>query len=81
VRILFLQLHVTRLVGGTPAGAPAAVEAVLGEVGTLVDERDGKAMDTYNSAYTVRYLLEDSADGGGYRLTRAAVLAAESNDA
>ena len=73
------KLRVTRLVGGTPAGAPAAVEAVLREAGTLVDERDGKAVDTYDSQYTVRYLLEDS--GGGYRLTRAAVLEAEPKDA
>ena len=73
------KLRVTRLVGGTPAGAPAAVEAVLREAGTLVDERDGKAVDTYDSQYTVRYLLEDS--GSGYRLTRAAVLEAEPKDA
>ena len=77
-RFSLRRVRVTRIVGGTPLGAPAAVEAVLREEGALVDERDGRNVDSYNSTYTVRYLLEDSGDG--YRLTRAAVLEAAAKD-
>jgi len=68
-------LRVTRLVGGSPAGAPAAAEATLRESAALVDGESGRELDRYGGEYRVRYLLEDL--GEGYKISRAAVLKGE----
>jgi len=73
-RFRLRRIKVVRIVGGTPRGAPAAVEAVIRERGSLHDEREASSeVDLYDEAYTVRYLMED-VDGSGYRITRAAVI-------
>ena len=76
-RFALREARVTRLVGGTPPGAPAAAEATLREKATLVDARGGAKVDQYDATYKVRYLLEDR--GEGYKISRAAVL--DSTDA
>jgi len=73
-RFRLRRIKVVRIVGGTPRGAPVAVEAVIRERGSLHDEREASSeVDRYEEAYTVRYLMED-VDGSGYRITRAAVI-------
>jgi len=71
-RYTLRRVTVDRLVGGTPAGAPAAAEVTLRESAELVDARTGKKRDSYDATYKVRYLMEDR--GEGYRISRAAVL-------